>query len=320
MNNEMVLPLTLGIYQWINYLFIRENNVTYPPICRVRSCGVTKMSFKFEQLPKFDLDKLKTAGSVHSNSTLDDEIRHLPAALNEIKQTLENFRAEQVGNAQAILHEAQSDADNGVDKIQLKDIEERFFNCQPELHQFSIELRKNNIDSADAVYQIRAKNYADFRQTHQRQYSAYHFDKPFWSWGVGGLIAALFIIEATMNAFLFKDVAGLITAYSLAFSQSFVNIGGCFLIGKFLIGPVGAVPEVKRKIYFTIPLLIHLLFTVWINLTLGLYRAININFSEQIEDRPEMANAALQPWGYLEGDCSTKSTCGVSRWLVSVPK
>ena len=84
------------------------------------------MSFEFEQVPYSDLDKLKKAGVVHSSSTLDDEIRLLPAVLNKIKQTLENFTAEQVGNAQAILHGAQSDADNGVDKIQVKDIEERF--------------------------------------------------------------------------------------------------------------------------------------------------------------------------------------------------
>jgi len=240
------------------------------------------------------------AGVVHANSTLDAEIRHLPGALNEIKQALENFRAKQVGKAQAILHTAQSDADKGLEKLQPQDIEERFFNCQPELLKFSIELRKKNIESDDAVYQSRVKNYADFRQKHQRQYSAYHFDKPFWSWGVGGLIGLLFIIEATMNALLFKDVAGLITAYSLAFSQSFVNIGGCFLVGKFLIGPIGAVPEIKRKIYYAIPLLSYLLFTVWINLTLGLYRAININYVEQLELKPEMANAALQPWAYID--------------------
>jgi hypothetical protein len=258
------------------------------------------MSFDFDSLPSTKLSELKTAGVVRSSSTADSDLQSLPEVLNTIKQTLEDFRNKQVAAAQTVLHSAQKQADGGVEDLAPQAIQGRFSGYQPQLSQFSIELRKADIEQADDVYKSRAKNYSDFRITHHRQYSAHHFDKPFWSWGVGGLVAVLFFIEASMNAFLFKEAAGLATAYTLAFSQSFVNIGGCFLIGKFLIGPVGAVPEMKRKISFAIPLFIHLLFTIWINLALGLYRAININFSEQVEDRPEMANAALQPWGYLE--------------------
>jgi len=262
--------------------------------------GILGMPFEFAQLPHIDIDDIRKKGIVRSNSTLDKEVEYPPEALNKVKQTIEEFVTRQVNNAQVVLHRAEAEADAGLERIEEKDIVDRFARQQPKLNEFSIELRKKEIEMADDTYLSRAKDYSDFRQTHQRQYSAYNFDKPIWSLGVGGLLATLFIIEATMNAFLFKDIAGLITAYSLAFSQSFVNIGGCFLIGKLLMGPIAAVPETKRKIYFAVPLIIHLIFTIWINLVLGLYRAININFSEQVEEAPEMANAALQPWGYLE--------------------
>lgn len=255
--------------------------------------------FTFKLLSKFDTKDIVETASLDSKIKPNHAEPSLPNKLNDINIKMRKEVLGEQERAQNVLHTYQNLAEEGISLISKGAITKTFTQNQPLLIAFNIDKEEAEIDNFDREFKARARDYNDFRGEHFRKFGAIRYDNKFWSMGVGGLIAILFLLEASLNAFLFKESAGLATAYALSISQAFVNIGGCFLIGKYCIGPIFALKNLKRRIFYIVSFLIHLLFTLYLNLTLGIWRAINVMNPEKVEDNAEFANGALQPWYFL---------------------
>ena len=256
--------------------------------------------FTFKLLSKFDIKDIAETASLDSKIMPNPIELNLPNKLNGINIKMREEVLGEQERAQNVLHINQEIAEEGISLISKDAITQTFTQNQSLLIAFNIDKEEAEISNLDREFKARVKDYNDFRGQNFRNFGAIRYDKQFWSMGVGGLIAVLFLVEATLNAFLFKESAGLATAYAISISQAFVNIGGCFLVGKYCIGPIFALKNLKRRFFYIVNFLIHLLFTAYLNLTLGLWRALNIMNVEKVEDDAKFANAALQPWFFLD--------------------
>ena len=256
--------------------------------------------FTLKPLSKFDPQDIAATARLDAEITPNPAQLSLPNKLNDIKLKIRKEVLGEQGRAQNVLHAKQELAEHGISLISKDAINKTFTQNQPLLLASKIDSEETEIKSLDREFKARVRDYNDFRGVHFRQYGAINYDNTFWSLGVGGLIAVLFLVEASLNGFLLMSAAGLATGLSLSFSQAFVNIGGCFLVGKYCLGPIYALKNFTRRIFYIFSFLIHLLFTLYLNLFLGLWRALSTQHKQVAATTPEALNIALQPWNHLD--------------------
>jgi hypothetical protein len=144
------------------------------------------------------------------------------------------------------------------------------------------------------------KNFEDFRQDHNLRRLPTHFNT-FYKTLV--ILLILFAAEAYINQELFSvitvgtgsDEEGIREALFLSLTQTGINMVTCFLCGRYIFGRVMFLDKTRKKASDTIIFVSHILFIIYLNLCVGMYRALIASGT----DKQNILNSALWPFPHL---------------------
>ena len=255
--------------------------------------------------PKIDLKDIAKQARADAFSTKDYSGNDIPSKLHFFKEQFNKARQKCVNKIQSKLagFEKKISACEAIRqpsfiKKQLEKKTTKFLNFNPETH-------RSNIKIAYDQFKRREGNYEIFKRQHNRTLEPIRVDNQKIGWFI---ILCLFSIEVIVNYNLFLPVtgnsdAGGNLAKVLSASQSFANVFTGFLVGKFLWGKALFSQSVLSRFYALLLSVIHLIFVLWINLAIGLWRAIiTTNSQGTTVDNLEMAMNPIKNILYFRGE------------------
>jgi len=258
--------------------------------------------FSFDVNKPIDLaqvaEEASKDGLVEQHQAETTNSHALPNVLALIRNKRKQFRDKQLDKAQARLHELQVIADEGRGRVNASVLESEIITQSKNFAEFDYNSRLATIDSAGEDYIGYNHSLIKYKKYHGIALMPVNANKKFWS--IYGVLVLIFIIEASMNAAMFKEIGGLIVAYTLSIAQSFVNIASCFLIGSKVIGAAIYAKSKLMRLMSWLLIASHVVFILWLNLALGLWRAINLEDPMAMAMSPETLRIALAPFSHLD--------------------
>jgi len=246
-------------------------------------------SFEFSKIPSIEVQRLADAGALDASKHKKVFENTLPEALSKAEERYIVFHSAEREKAQQALTALQKTADECSAKIETQNFANKVKTNCVEFYNFDFEGKFARIKSIDSVF--RQRNDALVTFMNFRGYTALPTRADIVPWKIWLWILGLFVLEAMLNAFLFMNVAGLIGALALTTSQSFINIGTSFSVGRWVISSAFYHPNLPLRFVFYGLWALQALFVVWLNLSLGLFR--------QLFDEATKTN--LDIWSGTEG-------------------
>ena len=228
------------------------------------------------ETPKVNLKKIEKQAREAAFSTEDHTKNETPLILqgykneyNLARQKCSNKIQTKIKDFEKIISKWDSVSDPTFIKKQLEEKTGDFLNFNPETHRSSIKTKYD-------FFKKRENNYDGFKRQHNRILEPVRVDSQKTSLVI---VLFLFAIEVATNFSLFSVVtgstdAGINEAIALSAAQSFVNVVSGYLIGKYIWGKVLYGITIFNKIFSLIIALVHFAFVLWLNLAIGLYRAL----------------------------------------------
>jgi hypothetical protein len=258
------------------------------------------------ETPKVNLKKIEKQAREAAFSTEDHTKNETPSILQGYKNEFNIARQKcsdkiqtKIKDFEKVISKWDSVSDPTFIKKQLEEKTGDFLNFNPETYRSGIKTKYD-------FFKKRDSNYDDFKRQHNRTLEPVRVDKQKFAWYV---VFALLIIEVVANYYLFREVtgsnteAGRNTAWVLSGSQSFANVISGFLVGKLLWAKVLYAQSGFKKFLAFILSSTHLIFIIWMNLAIGLWRAI-ITVNAQGGDQLSQF-AAMDPFSnflYFQGE------------------
>ena len=255
---------------------------------------------------KFNTPPLPSIDTVTKNGRRDSAQGTLPAAggmpsiIIKWREKFENFRDKECQRAQEVLNKLGDEVGQAASRFDLLFLRTRFTDETPCLNGIKLAVVENSLRAEGRELQEREQNFTRFQRIHERPYlpvRAYVALDPWWK--VYGLVMALFVVEALINAFIFKETAGagFAEAMILSTSQAFINIVSCYIIGLKVYGPAFVVPLSFKKAVYWFVLSLHLVFILWLNLSLGRWRSVMVDLPTKVFKKiPLEEMVTLTPW------------------------
>ena len=227
--------------------------------------------------PKINLKAVSVSGREASFSTKTISKGQIPKILNEYKSLCHVDRKKCEDEVQSRLKQIEKKIDNWLaveePKNQKKDIESKinsFLNFTPEKYRTSLKAPYDD-------YKKREENYINFKRQNNITQEPLRAGFKTWAWG---FLLILFGVELYANYQLFQGVTGSLTekgirtAWTLSGAQSFVNVFSGFLVGWLVWGKIVYAKKLSSKLFALTVALAHAIIIIWMNLGIGLYRAI----------------------------------------------
>jgi len=252
--------------------------------------------FGFDSKPEINFSKIEQEASLDGHNSNVPSVGGLPNSISQVKNSSSIYRDKQLDRAQSELHNIQESVDTELGKIKESGVKNAFLVRLTHLLAFNMEQVSLEINQKKQDFNQRNLDFIKFRKLHQLGMMPIRADRTMS--GTYALIVILLIIEASMNAMAFKEIGGLLVAYTLSFSQAVVNILTCYIVGSRILGGVFYKKGGVRALYGAI-FMFHVVFIVWLNLALGLYRAISVNDPMASVLNPEQLKIALMPFTHL---------------------
>ncbi len=272
----------------------------------------------FEHGPKVDFENIRLKGV--EDAELGVVQTMTPTVIVEIQDQLASHRDKELRRAQEKLHKIQAVADEAQKEIEIIGIEHKFNTRLESLASFHIGDKISQIDEKAEDLKLRNKDFMNFRR--KNKISRMPIRTEVTKKNVYVTIAILFLLEATMNAIAFKDIGGLLLAYTLSFSQALINIVTCYIVGTLVLTRVITLPS-NKTLPFIFLFIGHVIFIAWLNLALGLYRAIITKDALVTVMSPEALQISLMPFsnlGEFEMSSALVSTVGLVLALLAYIK
>ena len=259
--------------------------------------GLHKKTFEFKTMIGLNLQSIEDEAKLDALNTAVAGSEQTPNTLNQHIKEIDLHLKEEVNRAQAKLHELQELSDNSLAGIKKENIEINVsINVKEKIHlrpdQTTLE-----IDNLNASYEQRNNDFNRFRTFYNRPFLPTRATKS--TFIIFGILSLLFIIEASMNAFFFKEIGGLLLAYTLSISQAFINVVSCFFFGCKIWTKMLYSSTTNKKIFFGFLVALHAFTIIWLNLAMGLYRALDSG-DMFAADHTEKLRWALTPFSHLE--------------------
>ena len=227
--------------------------------------------------PVIDLKKIAAAGRKSAFSTETHTKGETPTILQELKQKFSKARKEHADSLQEKFKVLEKGPiQNWEDIKDPRYIKQDLTTKISTFLNFTPEKFRSIIKAPYANYKKRLDNLKSFKHQHNRKFEPIRADSKNIAWAI---VLSLLIIEVVANFQLFQGVtgthaAGTREAWVLSGAQSFANVISGFMVGSLLWGKVLFAPS-PRKRYFALFLsLFHAALIVWMNLSIGLWRAI----------------------------------------------
>jgi len=247
-------------------------------------------------------------------STDDTHVEDRPQLLSDYRLELNKWRNEEEKSTQDELAKSEKEINSWETIKDPANIKNKLESKVHSYMNFNVNSYKAKISSLHQDFINRKDNLTNFRNEHNRTFLPIRADKGYIPLVI---VAVLFLIEVIANERLFEVVTGSVTqqqrliAWTLSLSQSFINVISGFIVGKYFIGRI-LLLDWKQKILPLIGFLSHVAAVVWINFSIGLWRAILTNNSSAEEQTPLMF--ALYPFQNLklfQGDITSVLVVGV---------
>ena len=227
--------------------------------------------------PVIDLKKIAAAGRKSAFSTETHTKGETPTILQELKQKFSKARKEHADSLQEKFKVLEKGPiQNWEDIKDPRYIKQDLTTKISTFLNFTPEKFRSIIKAPYANYKKRLDNLKTFKQQNNRKFEPIRADSKNIAWAI---VLSLLLIEVAANYSLFQGVtgthaAGTREAWVLSAAQSFANVISGFMVGSLLWGKVLFAPS-PRKRYFALFLsLFHAALIVWMNLSIGLWRAI----------------------------------------------
>lgn len=227
--------------------------------------------------PEIKIQAISSSGREASFSTKTITKGQIPRILNEFKSVCAQERKKCVAGIQDKLKKLEVKIDDWAEqedpKSQKKHLESKinsFLNFSPEKYRTKLKAPYDD-------YKKRENNYLDFKRQNNLSQEPLRAGFKTWAWG---FLLILFGIELYANYQLFQGVTGTLTeagkrtAWTLSGAQSFVNVFSGFLVGWLVWGKIIYAKELRARLFAFGLSLVHAAVVLWMNLGIGLYRAI----------------------------------------------
>lgn len=264
--------------------------------------GLVMQNFSFAEIPSIDIQTISQAARLDANQDEGLFANTLPQALSSAEEKYKEFHEAQRDRAQQALTNLQRAVDANTEKLDIRSFENQIKTKCPKLYYTNFEAAINKIKSIDSVFRKRNESLITFMNFRGLTSLPNRADKnpiEIWRW-----LAALFLVESTINAFLFMDVGGVAEALTFTTAQSFINIGSSFVVGRWVITTFFHHKNILRLLAALVSA-VWIIFIAWLNLSLGLFRHLNeVANAENINafdatGRNFFKNA-INPFGNLE--------------------
>lgn len=229
------------------------------------------------EFTKINLSEIQSEARKAAFSTDDHSIDENPAILQGYKQDFNKIRLkyslqlqEKIKRIEKVIRKWDSISDPTSSKKFIESRLSKFLSFNSESHRSSLRTPYENFKQRD-------HNYKQFQRQHNRTLEPIRSDNKTIGWVI---VIGLFLAEVIANYQLFQGVtgsnteAGRQTALVLSASQSFFNVVTGYMVGSLLWGKVLFGDKPTKKILATILSVIHIALAVWVNMAIGLWRAI----------------------------------------------
>jgi hypothetical protein len=257
-------------------------------------------TFEFSQIPDQPIEKIAKAASLDASRHRPVIDGQLPPVLRELEAVYVNFHNKERDRAQEKLTSLQKETDRNRGRstpdyfaAEAKNEAVKFFN-------FDFEKQKKNISQVDSV--LKKRNDALIVFMNYRGYSSLPTRADIVLWKIWLFAGLIFLTEALINGLLFMNVAGLLGALALTTSQSFINIGISFVVGSWVITSAFYHPNTLIRIVNFALFILYIVFILWLNLALGLFRQLNEyadGLSIDVFENVGFLQQAINPFAHL---------------------
>lgn len=259
-------------------------------------------SFQFQPIPNSSIKIFSDAGAKDASKHKVFFENSLPESLGQQEAAYVKHHAAERDRAQSYLTTLQKSIDENNGRSEPNSLKNEILNNSSRFFNFNIQEHKTKIKHLDNMFKKRNESLVTFMNYNGYTNLPTRADisiNKLWVW-----IIVLFLAESIINAFLFKNVVGLATALTLTTSQSFINIGSSFAVGRWGLSNAFYNKSISIKIISYIVCLAYLVFISWLNLALGLYRQLVLMNSATDADlySPEsfkFLKQAIDPFSYL---------------------
>jgi len=234
--------------------------------------------------PIVDLKKIAAAGKKAAFSTETHTKGEIPTILHELKQKFTKARSDcAVVIQDKVLLLEKGPIQKWDDISEPKDIKQDLTTKISTFLNFTPEKFRAIIKTPYANYKKRLDNLKEFKRQNNRTFEPIRADNKNLAWFI---VLALFSIEVAANFQLFQGVtgthaAGTREAWVLSGAQSFANVVTGFMVGSLLWGKVLFAPTLGKRLFALFLSLSHAALIVWMNLSIGLWRAIITTNAEE---------------------------------------
>jgi len=260
-----------------------------------------KQYFKFGAVPRGDDNNLGESAKVSASEGVKIG-SGLPVTLERLASTWTEHHGRELERGQQELHRLQDSADKAKANATANSLESDIKNGGINFFQFDFNGAQNKLTSSNN--KLKLQNSALVTHMKLNGLIALPTRADIVPWKIYLLVGFLFLVEALINAGLFMGTKGLIGALALTTAQSFINIVTSFTAGHRLIG---------SAFYHRLPLVragsaslwgLHLLFIMWLNLSLGLWRSlidqVTASGRVDLQVNPEFLNQVLWPFPHMD--------------------
>jgi hypothetical protein len=192
---------------------------------------------KFDAIPNFSHKDIEKSAKIEANLGLDVSVENLPQVIYKAEKVLQNYHHSQYIKAQEYFHQLQSAADSNLAKSDVTIKEAKIYSDLHASKNFNLNKEEIELRELHNEFEIKKKNFLDFKKHHSRALLPVNSDGNFFQWLV---LVSLFIIESIVNYSMMYS-GGAVTrdqAMSIGISQAAVNIASCYMVGRLLIGRI----------------------------------------------------------------------------------
>jgi hypothetical protein len=230
-------------------------------------------SFQFSPIPAQPLEAISKIAESDASRHRPVNEHQIPSALGKVEGAYVKFHNVQRESAQDKLTALQKEIDQNNGKSHPDSFLNDAKNETISFFNFNFEQQKKKISQLDI--QFRKRNEALITFMNYRGYTSLPTRADINILKIWVTIGLIFLAEAIINGVLFMSVAGLATALALTTSQSFINIGTSFVTGRWVITSASYHPNIVVKILNFFILSGYIIFILWLNLALGMFRQLN---------------------------------------------
>jgi hypothetical protein len=254
--------------------------------------------YELSNYPLPNLTEISGQGRKDSFSN-NEEVEH-PLILANYELKLTHYWNETYLKTQRFLNQLEDERNSLEYSVEPKNIKSNlessshgYINFKPSEFEYAYEHAHNEYIKAH-------KNFEDFRQDNHLRRLPSHFNA-FYKTLV--ILIILFIAEAYINHELFSvitvgtgtDEEGMREALFLSLTQTGINMVTCFLCGRYIFSRVMFLDKTRKKVSDMIIFVFHILFIIYLNLCVGMYRALIATGT----DKQNILNSALWPFPHL---------------------